>query len=149
MASAGHRYELVVEDVTWEEASARCREKGGYLATITSNEEMRRIQKQVTAEEKTDVTFFVGAKERNWLEHGTEELDVMTLYTILDFWLDGGLDLQRWQKEGEEALKDYFVLVYHEAGKRCYLDEELNDILTAKPSYRGKIGYICEYDSIK
>lgn len=148
VASAGHRYELVVEDVTWEEASARCREKGGYLATIMSNEEMRRIQEQVTAEEKTDVTFFVGAKERNWLEHGTEELDVMTLYTILDFWLDGGLDLPRWQKEGEEALKDYFVLVYHEADKRCYLDEELNDILIAKPSYAGKIGYICEYDSM-
>lgn len=148
VASAGHRYELIVEEVTWEEASARCREKGGYLATITSDEEMRRIQEQVTAEGKTDVTFFVGAKERKWLEHGTEELDVMILYTILDFWLDGGLDLQRWQKEGEEALKNYFVLVYRESGKRCYLGEELNDILGARPSYTGKIGYICEYDSV-
>lgn len=147
VASAGHRYELVVEDVTWEEAAARCREKGGYLATVTSNEEMCRIQEQVTAEEKTDITFFVGAKERNWLEHGTEELDVMILYTILDFWLDGELDPKRWQTEGEEALKNYFVLVYRESDERCYLGEELNDILTAKPSYAGKIGYICEYDS--
>lgn len=148
VASAGHRYELIVEDVTWEEASARCQEKGGYLATITSNEEMRRIQEQVTAEAKTDITFFVGAKERKWLEHGTEELDAMILYTILDFWPNGGLDLQRWQKEGEEALKNYFVLVYRESDRRCYLGEELNDILTAKPSYTGKIGYICEYDAM-
>lgn len=68
VSSAGHRYELVVEDLTWTEADTLCREKGGYLAAITSWEELERIQEQMIAENKTDITFFVGAKnpmERN------------------------------------------------------------------------------------
>ena len=36
VSSAEHKYEFVVEDVTWEEAWQLCQEKDGYLATITS-----------------------------------------------------------------------------------------------------------------
>ncbi len=138
VASAGHRYELVVEDATWEEAAAHCQEKGGYLATITSQEEMDRIQAQVISEQKTDITFYVGAKDLKWLEHGTEEVDVMCLYTALDFWLGGEL---------EYRCQPHLILLYHEPDERCYLTDAENDILESKPSYTGKVGYICEYDS--
>ena len=46
-ASAAHRYELIVEDLTWTEAYEACEEKGGYLATLTSWEEFRRVQEQI------------------------------------------------------------------------------------------------------
>lgn len=59
--SANHRYELIVEDITWTDARYACEKKGGYLATITSWEEFNRIQSQILSEEKKDITFYVGA----------------------------------------------------------------------------------------
>lgn len=145
VSSAGHRYEFVVEDVTWDEAAAKCREKGGYLATILSSEEMARIQTQMVAEKKTDITFLVGAKDRVWLERGTDPLNLMSLYTVQDFWADEALKPKlRPQSSGGASGSDYVALLYSQAEERCYLDEIPDDKM---PSYSGKTGYICEYDS--
>jgi hypothetical protein len=43
----GHRYQLVKEALTWEEASARAKAIGGHLATILSNEKNDWIEKNV------------------------------------------------------------------------------------------------------
>ncbi len=40
---AKHRYELIIEELTWMEARRACKERGGYLATLTSGEEFERI----------------------------------------------------------------------------------------------------------
>lgn len=61
IASAAHRYELAVEDLTWSQARRACEERGGYLAVLTSREEFERVQAQNLAEEQTAVMFFVGA----------------------------------------------------------------------------------------
>lgn len=37
------RYELIKESLTWEEAAQKCQEKGGHLATITSQAEMDQL----------------------------------------------------------------------------------------------------------
>lgn len=37
--------------------------------------------------------------------------------------------------------------MYHEPDEWCYLTDAGNDILESEPSYAGRIGYICEYDS--
>lgn len=97
VASAGHRYELVVQDLTWKEADKLCREKGGYLATITSGEEFERIKVQIVAEDKTDVTFFVGAdNERgeeylgyHWTEPDGTTYNMLECYNALfTFWME-------------------------------------------------------------
>ncbi|MDE7476836.1 MAG: hypothetical protein K2M91_02625, partial [Lachnospiraceae bacterium] len=84
------------------------------------------------------------AKDKKWLEYGTEEKNVLLLYTVLDFWQEDGLKLG-WRDE--EDGKDYFALMYRQSDKRCYLNEVANDILEETPSDTGKVGYICEYDS--
>lgn len=61
VASADHHYKLIKADMTWTEAEAACRERGGYLATITSWEEFEQIQEQIIQEEKTDIAFWIGA----------------------------------------------------------------------------------------
>ena len=78
IASAAHRYELAVEDLTWSQARRACEEKGGYLAVLTSREEFERVQARNLAEEQTAVMFFVGACRGeksgfSWLESGTEQ----------------------------------------------------------------------------
>lgn len=35
----GSKYEIVVKDISWEDAKKECEEKGGHLATITSQRE--------------------------------------------------------------------------------------------------------------
>lgn len=156
VTSAGHRYEMIVENLTWTEAESLCREKGGYLATITTWEELERIQEQIISEDKTNVTFFVGANNEttdntfgfHWIEPETgETYDMLYLYDALwGFWLEGEPSYTGLTEDGVEVDEDYVVLFYRKADERCYLNDVPDDILSAAPSYAGKVGYICEYD---
>lgn len=157
VTSAKHQYELIVKDVTWKEAEMLCRERGGYLATITSHEEFERLQEQMISEHKEDITFFVGAtKERvegtpfgfRWLEPGVEYgYDMLDLLNALFvFWLEGEPSYTGLTESGAEVSEDYVVFFYREKDGRCYLNDVSNDILEAAPSYAGRIGYICEYE---
>lgn len=159
VTSAGHRYELVVEDLTWKEAEDLCREKGGYLATVTSWEEMDRIQEQIISEEKTNITFFVGANNErkegiyhgyHWIEPekgATCYYNMLNFYNALFcFWLDGEPSYTGLTEEGVEVDEDYVVMFYRKSEERCYLNDVPDDILSAAPSYRGRVGYICEYE---
>lgn len=152
--SANHRYELIVEDVTWEEARRACASKGGYLAAITSQEEFERIQAQILAEEKTAVTFFVGAEYRDvqgfcWLEPGTENgYPMLQLFNALfaGFWMEGEPSYTGTAEDGTEIREEGVSVLYRSSDRRCWLNDVPKDILSAYPSYAGKIGYICEYD---
>lgn len=152
--SVKHHYELIVEDLTWTEASKACEEKGGYLATLTSQEEFKRVQEQIISEEKTAVTFFVGANKLggfgfDWLEPGKSEgYSMLELYNALfaDFWLDGEPSYEGLAEDGRRVKEEYVCILYRSADGRCYLNDVPEDILSAAPSYAGRIGYICEYD---
>lgn len=155
VASADHRYELAVQDLTWQEAEALCRDRGGYLATITSVEELERIQAQMEAEDKTDITFYVGAdNERgkdsfgyHWTEADGTTYNMLDHYNALfAFWMKGEPSYTGLTEDGVEVEEAYVVLLYRKAEARCYLNDVPNDILSAAPSYAGRIGYICEYD---
>lgn len=157
VTSAGHRYEMIVEDLTWTEAESLCREKGGYLATITTWEELERIQEQIISEEKTNVTFYVGANSvgqdgkfvgYRWIEPESEDVcGLLSYYNALwGFWLEGEPSYTGLTEDGVEVDEDYVVLFYRKADGRCYLNDVPDDILSAAPSYAGKVGYICEYD---
>lgn len=157
VATAGHRYELIVEDVTWKEAERLCRERGGYLATVTSQEELWRIQEQMISEDKTDVMFFVGANKfkedgsfagYHWLEPGTEEeYDMLDLSKALwrPFWLEEEPSYSGMTEDGEEVSEGYVVLLYRESDGQCWLNDVPGNLLKAHPSYAGRVGYICEY----
>lgn len=152
--SYAHRYELIVEDLTWTEANKACEERGGYLATLTSREEFERVQEQIISEEKKAVTFFVGANRVDrfgygWLEPGKPEgYSMLDLYNALfaDFWLDGEPSYEGLTEDGREVEEEYVSILYRSADGRCYLNDVPEDILSAAPSYGGRIGYICEYD---
>lgn len=153
--SANHRYELVVEDITWTEARRACEEKGGYLAALTSQEEFERIQEQILSEGKTSVTFFAGAANKEntfgftWLEPGKEHgYNMLDLYNALfaDYWLEGEPSYTGLTEDGQEVKEDCVSLIYRSSANRCYLNDVPDDILSAEPSLAGRVGYICEYD---
>ncbi|MCM1126303.1 MAG: C-type lectin domain-containing protein [Lachnospiraceae bacterium] len=151
VASANHYYKLVEADMTWTEAEAACRKWGGYLATITSWEEFERIQEQIIQEEKTDIAFWIGAARRGaitdfyCLEPGMDlGYSMLSLYKALwsGFW---------WEKprliEADEGAEEGFVMMrYSSDDGRYYYWDIPDDILAVRPTFTGKIGYICEYD---
>lgn len=155
--SEHHRYELIVEDVTWTEAQERCLAQGGYLAVITSQEEFSRIEAQLISEERTGVTFWVGAKNPRedgawgyrWIQQGqlADEYEMVFYGNVYSsFWLDGEPSYEGQTESGETVQEDCVDLFYRSSEGRCYLNDVPDDILSAAPAYAGRIGYICEYD---
>jgi hypothetical protein len=46
-SSYGHRYEIIYDDLSWEEAKKKCEERGGYLAVITSYPDQSKIKERM------------------------------------------------------------------------------------------------------
>lgn len=152
--SANHRYEFYVADVTWTQAEELCRSKGGYLATITSRDELEKITKQMCEEGKEKVTFYIGAtRDENyggdsmyhWVHDQENEMMIIS-GAFADFWLPGEPSYQGEDVEGNSVEEQYVDLFYRSSDGRCYLNDVVNDILQQAPGYAGKIGYICEFE---
>lgn len=160
--SAGHRYEFLQGNVTWAEADALCKEKGGYLASITSQEEFDHIEAQLLEAGMTDLVFWVGAyteykvvwwdpesgNERYygtyWLEQGQEPYGVLDYFDVLYYlWAE-------WRSPYDmttTAKKDAACLFYDPGEERCYLQSMPNNPADWGFEYKGTIGYICEYEN--
>lgn len=151
--SAGHRYEFIQGDMTWAEANALCKEKGGYLASITSQEEFDRIEAQLLEEGMTDLVFWVGAYTaykderyygKYWMEQGQEPYGVLDYFNVLHYlWND-------WYSPyniSTTAKKEATYLFYDPAEEKCYLQSMPGDPDDWGFEYEGTIGYICEYEN--
>lgn len=151
--SQKHRYELFIEDVTWDEAKKRCEERGGYLATVTAIEEFERIREGIEDSSHTDIAFWVGANYDSihsycWLEpnQDLEGYGMLSHYNALwEFWASDEPSYSM-EVDGEKVSEDGVYLLYDDVDGRCFLYDAPKDILAVYPEYKGKIGYICEYD---
>ena len=152
-----HRYELIVEDVTWTEAEQNCKVKGGYLATITSKEEFELLTKQIVDEKKTTVSFFVGAtRDEDYVTHSSGVIAYHWVHDGADidlyddetkeFWLADEPSFYGRKADGSRLEEKYVDMIYRESDKRCYFNDVADDILAQVPSFSGSVGYICEYD---
>lgn len=156
-SSAEHRYELIVDDVTWTEAERTCRQMGGYLATLTTREEFEKVSAQIEAEGKTGISFFVGATRDS--SYNTVSPDKFTGYFWVNdsvltdycsgnfaYWLSGEPSYTGLDADGNEVDEMYVDMVYRKSDGRCYLNDVADNILKEAPGFAGKIGYICEYE---
>ena len=57
----GHRYEVITESLTWEQAKTQCESMGGHLATITSQAEQNIITSLVSSNQKENYAYWLGA----------------------------------------------------------------------------------------
>ena len=155
--SQTHRYELYVEDITWDEAKKQCEEKGGYLAAITTIEEYEHIKKGIEDSGQTQVAYWVGASDNHpssypiyeWHEPNRDYMkDIYISYTIMGkYWADG--EPSYFKQAADEQIDELGIyLLYDDAKEDCYLYDAPMDMLLRNPEYTGKIGYICEYDSV-
>lgn len=154
--SQTHRYELYVEDITWDEAQKRCEEKGGYLAAITTIEEYGRIKNGIESSGQTQVAYWVGASDDypssyplyEWREPNREysKYILMSNTIMREYWAEGEPSYCK-QADVEQIGEAGVYLLYDDTKEDCHLYDAPMDMLLRNPDYADKIGYICEYDS--
>ncbi|MBQ8983112.1 MAG: zinc-ribbon domain-containing protein [Lachnospiraceae bacterium] len=140
-----HRYEIIVGDITWTDAKAACEARGGYLATITSEEEYDQIC--ALADQSNVKYLWLGANihsvDDTWGQNG---------------WLTGeAWTYERWypgepSKTDLDGTEEFYLCMWKakmenetEATTWTFNDQR-NDIVGAVPSISGKLGYVLEYE---
>lgn len=130
-------YELIMADVTWEEAKALCDQKGGHLATIRNEEQFN----EITALAEANGAQFVWlgayrAANAQWYYVTGDTLD----YTVWDEKEPSAID-------NDGTREDYLLLWYRPAvGYWSYNDMRNDPIAVASRTYSGKTAYVCQYD---
>lgn len=145
-----HRYELVIEDCTWEEARQKCADKGGYLAVLETEEEWQALIQTIELNGLSDKQFFIGAKRdlNSSTYYWVDAQNQLTGESLND---ENSVMKSHWM-QGEPSYQDqgtpeYCVNMYYYKNEgRWVLNDIPNAILEAVKSYSGKIGYICEYE---
>ena len=139
-----HRYEIVSANVSWVGAQDQALGKGGYLAVINSRAEFDRIT--ALADEQGVEFLWIGCHR---------DVNSNTLVWERDEPIDSAVDpnnrqMLLWARgepsyiDGDGTSEDYIILWNHDGGW-SYWDSrgDLNNIW----GWRGRIAYVCEYDS--
>lgn len=129
-----HTYTVVTGDVTWEEANRQAQQSGGYLVTITSQQEQDTV---CALAEQSGLTYlWLGAECINGtFAWGTGEPFAYTN------WYPGepsGTDT--------DGVLEPFLCMWN-VGEGWSWNDQRNDIVAGYSAAAGKIGYIVEYES--
>ena len=153
--SYGHSYELLKQDVTWEEAAQICKEKGGYLATITCPDEAEVIAESISNSNMTNISFYVGyrSSERigeefygsRWINADGSFTDDFYL-TGLSEWYAPDYDHSNSEWNNETCDLNCGLVKYYDSNAKIYIFDAPDEILAVSPEYAGKMGLICEFE---
>ena len=138
-----HTYEVIAGDLSWEDAKNACEERGGYLATITSEEEYEKISEMA---DRSGLTYlWLGAK----LQSDTEEWKQSGWITGEDWTFDNWYPGEP-SRQDTDGTKELFLCMwkakYNEEEIGWTFNDQRNDIVGAFPKIAGKVGYVCEYE---
>ncbi len=133
-APKAHTYQVVLADVSWEQARNAAEAAGGYLAVITSQEEFETIA--ALASGTNALYLWLGAQSNSgqfaWLTG--EEFS----YTN---WFPG----EPSGTDSADGTPEYYLCMWKVNGVWSFNDQR-NDILSAGVNASGKIGYVIEYE---
>lgn len=140
VADHSSRYEVIGADISWTEANDICLEKGGHLATITSQAEMDELVR--LADESGLKYLWIGGytSVNNGKAYG--------------HWITGEpFNYTAWYK-GEPSRNDQdgtpeFYLMMWNVDDNWTWNDQRNDVVndTGLAYFAGKTGYIIEYES--
>lgn len=128
-----HSYEAVRADVGWMEAQREAQNRGGYLVTISSEEELNQVIG--LAEEAGFDRVWIGAHrvDNNIVWESGEDV---TFYR----WDQGE---PSFTDKGDGTAED-FVMLWNHGGVWCYNDSRENPLTDFYGMYGGRIGYVVE-----
>lgn len=131
------RYEVLVEDVSWEEAKARCEELGGHLATVSGSRELNEIIALI--EESGAKYIWLGSyrgADGMWYNVTGEAMTFAS-------WDNGEPSV----KDTDGTPEDYLMMWYSaDIGAWLYNDMR-NDPVSLLPGiFSGKVAFVCQFD---
>lgn len=139
-----HSYEIIQADLSWEDARKACEQKGGHLATITSQEEYEQICS--LADDAGLKYLWLGAA----LE--TDEDDWGSIN-----WITGERwSYSRWYPgepsgEDQDGTKEKCLCMwnakYNDVDLGWTFNDQRNNLVEEYPSCAGMVGYVCEYET--
>ena len=121
----GHTYEIYNARYTWDKAKEWCEQKGGHLATFTSNYEWKYLKELITAKENMNYWLGAEATSGSWK------------------WVTGeSFGFNQWglgQPDNSGGNEKYLGSYYTNNDKDCIWNDFTID-------YSGMTGFVCEYD---
>ncbi len=133
-APKAHTYQVVLADVSWEQAKNEADAAGGYLAVITSQEEFETIAAQASG--TSALYLWLGGQSTggqfSWLTG--EEFSYANWFPGEPSGTDSG-----------DGTPENYLCMWKVNGVWSFNDQR-NDILSAGVSASGKIGYVIEYE---
>ncbi len=127
-----HGYELVIEDVSWTEAAEKCKEMGGHLVTINTQDEFDTVVKM--AEEAGVPRIWIGCHRVDG------ELVWENDETGIEVWAKGE---PSYVDINDQVAEDYIMLWDNNGWG--YNDNRNDPIADYPEWYSGTVGFICEY----
>lgn len=130
-------YQVVLEDLTWTEASAKCSELGGHLATVKNDAQLEEIRK--LAEESGARYFWLGAYRSSDDEWYYVTGERMT-YAVWDTNEPSAYDT--------DGTEENYLLMWHSITRDiwCFNDARNDPVSVLPASYSGNIAFICQFD---
>lgn len=130
-ASDNHTYKVIKQNFTWDEAKEYCEQQGGYLATITSEEEREKIYNLL---DSSDVkVVWLGATDLR--SSGNYEWITGENFVFTD-WAPG--------EPNNDGGIEHYLVVYKVNGKWVWNDGPVDTNKAYDPNY---IGFVCEWDN--
>lgn len=141
-----HTYELIMGDVTWQEAFDDCIRRGGYLVRINSEQEFQYIIDRIEEEGMQNIHFYLGGRRAEndeyyyWINENGKFVEG-PLNRIKGRWTTDHWMRNEPSFSAGDDKEMYMNLIY-------YQDHwVLNDVpLDITKYYAGKTAYICEYN---
>ena len=134
------KYQVILEPLTWEQASARCQEMGGHLATITSQDEMDEL---VSLAEDSGAQYL-------WIGGTTAHNDSGDVF---GHWVTGepftyeAWSLDEPSRVDKDGTEEWYIMLWNipQLGGWTWNDQR-NDPVSVATKMAESMGFICEYD---
>lgn len=130
-------YQVIREDLTWEQASERCVELGGHLATVKNDEEFEEIK---TLAEMSGARYF-------WLG-GYRGVNDEWYYVTGEKMTYAEWDTNEPSSYDDDGTEENYLLMWHSITRDvwCFNDARNDPISVLPASYSGNIAFVCQFD---
>lgn len=148
--NAIHRYSYILADCGWNEAFAKAKAAGGYLARINSEEEFSYITAELEAKGYHKMQFYVGGKrdigenDYYWVDENGEAFGEPLNDDLQSwFWMAGEPSFE----DADEGVEENYINIFYYSGQGRWVGNDApENVLVHVPEFQGKVGYIIEFD---
>ena len=141
-------YELIVSNLSWNEAFNDCLERGGKLCRIDSAEENDAVISALREAQFYGTVYLGGMRDADsqdyhWIDEDKQMLDeVLNGDEYQSFWLRG----EPSRTDGAGREERYMAILYRKESGWVWNDVCENIVALSPGYYSGKVAYICEYN---